>query len=154
MDQGRSERARTTTVLVVEDDALLRRLVGRYVELLGFAVVEAASGSDALTRFDRASAVVAALIDVALPGGMNGLDLAQALVRRAPSLPVVFISGRALPTQDAQEEPAPYRAFLEKPFTLDALARTLRQVCVDDIPTQILRPDSGALAGPSAVALR
>src|SRR5262245_43889161 len=111
-------RSGAGTVLVVEDDDVIRKLGARLLRGAGYFVLEAGSATEALAAArELAWHVDLLLTDVVLPG-MSGADLAQQLARRHPSLRVLFISGyprdvlveRGVAPPDAAE-------MLEKPYT-------------------------------------
>jgi PAS domain S-box-containing protein len=116
------------TILLVEDEATVRAAVRRMLDRFGYNVLEAGNGAEALRVFERsADRIDLLLTDVVMPG-QGGRALAEQLVARRPQLRVLFMSGytddeilhRGLLQPDA--------AFLEKPVTMDHLARALRQV--------------------------
>jgi two-component system cell cycle sensor histidine kinase/response regulator CckA len=117
------------TILVVEDEAPVRQLVARVLGGLGYRVMVAGTGAEALRTYQEAGLRFDLLLtDVVLPGGMQGTDLARELLARAPDLPVLYISGYA---RDAIVHSGRLDAgvnFLEKPFTPDALAAKVRTV--------------------------
>ena len=113
------------TVLVVEDDALVRGALAETLRELRYRVVEAADADAALALLDRGAAVDAILSDVAMPGGMDGVGFAHAARARSPGVPVVLatghvgaLDGRALP---------PGVGVLRKPLSRAAIAVALRR---------------------------
>jgi len=82
-------------VLVVEDNAQIRRLSATSLMALGYATVEAEDGPSALAILDREARVEVLFSDVVLPGGMNGFDLAREAKRRRPDLKVLHATGFA-----------------------------------------------------------
>ncbi len=119
--------AGTETVLVVEDEESVRRLVRSILERHGYRVIEAADGGEGLQRFEENEAEVALLLtDVVMPR-MDGPALAGLALARQPGLRVIYLSGYS---EDAVlAESAPGRAvFLEKPFTSARLMRAVRDV--------------------------
>lgn len=80
----------TLKVLVVDDEAPIRKLVRMNLERKGFAVIEASNGRDALTHLDETVSLL--LSDLSMPG-LDGVDLASEVHRRRPELPVLFMSG-------------------------------------------------------------
>jgi two-component system, cell cycle sensor histidine kinase and response regulator CckA len=113
------------TVLLVEDEAMLRELARRTLEGLGYRVLSAASGAEALEREEaHAGAIQILLTDVVMPG-MTGRALASEVRRRRPGICTLFVSGYA----DRIERPGRAdEALLPKPFTPVALAGKLREV--------------------------
>jgi PAS domain S-box-containing protein len=114
------------TILLVEDDAGVRSFTQRVLLMLGYQVIAARSGTEALALLDAHHGAVDLLVtDVVMPG-MNGRQLAEAVVARHPTVHVLFVSGY---TDDAivrrgvlQDEVS----FLAKPFSAVALASKLR----------------------------
>jgi CheY-like chemotaxis protein len=121
-------RTGSETVLLVEDEALVRRFARRVLQSQGYTILEAANGEEALALSDqRAEPIDVLVTDVVMPG-MSGKELASALVQRRPGLRVLYMSGY---TDDAIAEHGvlePGIALLEKPFTHDGLTDMLRRV--------------------------
>ena len=109
-------------MLVIDDEALVRDVVARMVEDLGYAAVTAADGQSGLDVVDR-QAVDAVLVDLTMPQ-MSGADVVGALRARRPGLPVVLCSGY---DRDGRG-PVQADAYLPKPFRIDALERTLAKL--------------------------
>jgi CheY-like chemotaxis protein len=107
------------TVLVVDDEDLVRDVVARMIEDLGYRVVSARDGASAIERLDSAS-IDAVLVDMSMPG-MSGAEVIDAVRARRPGLPVILCSGY---DRDGRG-PIEADAFLPKPFRLEALERTL-----------------------------
>jgi two-component system cell cycle sensor histidine kinase/response regulator CckA len=110
------------TVLVAEDDALVRGMIRRSLTEAGFTVIEAANGQEALRKAADEIRVDALLTDLAMPG-MGGRELAWRLRETQPGLPVLFISGYTddeVMRRGLLENGA---TFLEKPFSPELLAR-------------------------------
>lgn len=120
--RGRGER-----VLVVDDDAMVRRSTRRILERRGFVVLEAASGAEALREVERAEDIDVVVTDLVMPA-MSGPDLARELRKARPRLRLLFISGYAADTAAEREELDGGAAFLQKPFTPDALTAKLREL--------------------------
>lgn len=116
------------TVLVVEDQAEVRRLTTRVLEARGYTVLAAENGPDALQSADRyLKRIDLLLTDVVMPE-LNGRDLALRLTAQRRDLKVLFVSGytgEAIRQHGLLELGA---AFLQKPFTPDVLARKVRDV--------------------------
>jgi signal transduction histidine kinase/CheY-like chemotaxis protein len=116
------------TVLVVEDDELVRGLIDEVLAPLGYRVLITASGDDALKTSDSFPGPVDLLLtDVVMPG-MNGRQLAEVMRTRRPGIKVLFMTGYtqdALSTQGILE---PGVALIHKPLRPGTLARQIRQV--------------------------
>lgn len=111
------------TVLVVEDDEILRSLTGDAISLLGIYVIGCASADDALPMLECSPSIVLVMTDICMPGSMDGLKLAQVIWSRWPSLPVIVTSGnRTLPDGLLPS----HSMFLRKPWSLDALHQAVR----------------------------
>jgi two-component system, cell cycle sensor histidine kinase and response regulator CckA len=121
--QGGSE-----TLLLVEDEATVRASVRRLLEWHGYHVIEATDATDALRMYDEdPHAIDLVLTDVLMPG-MTGQELVHQLRTRNPELKVVYMSGyteRAIGDTGSMPHGT---GFVEKPFTVDTLMRTLREV--------------------------
>jgi two-component system, cell cycle sensor histidine kinase and response regulator CckA len=115
------------TILVVDDEEGVRRLVGAVLQNGGYTVLEAANGSAALTVYEKnAHKIDLVLADVVMPQ-MNGLELGQRLTDQNPRLPVLYMSGyRDTPLGSLPGKAV--KAFLNKPFTPDTLLAKVREV--------------------------
>ncbi|MBU2532312.1 MAG: response regulator, partial [Alphaproteobacteria bacterium] len=113
--------ATAATVLVVEDDVAVRATTVARVEHLGYHVVEAESGQQALDLLAGANDVDIILTDMVMPGGMTGADLARRVRQLYPGIKIIFSSGYAHDTR----LPADGTPWLRKPYTLAQLAETL-----------------------------
>lgn len=114
------------TVLVVEDEEAVRRLVHTALEQNGYRVLIAADGVEALKLISSHTGPLDLLItDLAMPG-MSGTELARKVTERLPGMEVLYISGYAEELRQSGEiEEA---RFLQKPFTPQALARKVREI--------------------------
>ena len=115
-------RLAARTVLVVDDEALVRDVLARMIEDLGYAAVTAPDGEAALELVGR-QRVDAVLVDLTMPR-MSGTQVIAALRRDHPDLPVVLCSGY---DRDARG-PIRADAYLPKPFRIEALERTLAEL--------------------------
>lgn len=115
------------TILLVEDEPGIRVLAAKHLTRLGYVVVPAASGPEALIAFDGHQGDIAlVLTDMIMPGGMTGAELAELLVKKKPSLPVIFSSGYSDNHASADLALQEGVNFLSKPFSLPALAQIVR----------------------------
>ncbi len=85
--------ARGETILVVEDDAAVRAIAIDVLNGLGYRILEASNGKDAIAAYERGGPIDLLFTDVIMPGGMNGPALAAELKRRQPGLRVLYTSG-------------------------------------------------------------
>jgi CheY-like chemotaxis protein len=118
----------TETILLAEDEAPVRGLAREVLQMLGYTVLEAASGEEALQHCQQHAGPVHLLVtDVVMPG-MSGPELAERLAAMASALKVLYLTGYA---DDAIAQHGLLEsgtALLHKPFTPDALARRVREV--------------------------
>jgi signal transduction histidine kinase len=114
-------------VLVVEDDAALRKLVTGLIASLGYAVIEASDGPAGVARLETAPRIDLLLTDIVLPNGMSGPALVKEAGLLRPGLKVLFMSGYA---QNALDDVGAEGggALLMKPFRKADLARRIRQL--------------------------
>jgi PAS domain S-box-containing protein len=120
------------TVLLVEDSGLLRRVTGEFLKRIGYTVIAAGDGPEALEIVqDHPGKIDLLLTDLAMPG-MNGQELARQLVARMPNLKVLYTSGYAGSIVQEHDLAGISTAFLEKPFTWQSLAQKVRTVLDHD----------------------
>ncbi len=81
-------------ILVVEDDAALRAVAEAILSSLGYRTSSVANGKAALAALDQTPEIDLLFTDLALPGGMSGIELAKLARERKPALKVLFVSGR------------------------------------------------------------
>ena len=113
-------------VLVVEDDALVRRYVMTQVGSLGYTTLEASNATEALDVLDNTDPVDLLFTDVIMPGQMNGRQLVDEALKRRPSLKTLFTSGY---TENAIVHHGHLNSgvlLLAKPYRLSDLARMIR----------------------------
>src|SRR5262249_4732614 len=120
------------TVLLVEDEESVRELVRETLKARGYTVIEAADGMAGLRVANAHSGTIHILItDVVMPG-MSGRELAKQVIKARPDIKVLYLSGY---TEDAIIHEGALEAgtaFLQKPFTLHALARKVREVLLGE----------------------
>ena len=111
------------TILVVEDQPEVLSMLADALKMVGYRVLTAAHPDDGLAIGDKhAEEIDLVLTDVVMPG-MNGPEMAQRLVFRHPSLRVLYLSGHDRETLGPLGVPEDGPAFLNKPFTMDALVK-------------------------------
>lgn len=115
-------------VLVVEDENSIREVLVEFISDAGYQILEAPSADIALGLVID-PAVRLLITDINLPGRNDGIDLARAARSAHPGIPVVFISGRASKLAEAGALADPV-AFLQKPFSVAELVRTVDRMAV------------------------
>jgi two-component system, cell cycle sensor histidine kinase and response regulator CckA len=120
-------RTGTLTVLVVEDEKGVRKLIKRLLGRQGYTILVAANANDARRLFDANPSIDLLLTDVVMPGS-SGPELVRQLVERRPALKVIYMSGYTDETIVHHGVLNPGIAFLHKPFTSQALGRKIQEV--------------------------
>jgi CheY-like chemotaxis protein len=132
MPQQQPELERgSETVLLVEDDPLVRRHAEALIASLGYEVIAAEHGGAALARVEEGCVPDLLFTDMVMPG-INGRELARKLRERWPNLPVLYSSGYAHGTL-TDDDPLPAKYILGKPYRRRELAERLRDV-LDEPP--------------------
>lgn len=121
------------TILLVEDEELVREMTNRILRKYGYTVLQAGHGKEALRVCETYKDKINLLItDIIMPGGMNGHDLAQRLVSLHPEMKILYMSGYTDNAFARQGVLIPGIAFLQKPFTPKSLIRKVRDIL--DLP--------------------
>jgi PAS domain S-box-containing protein len=116
------------TILLAEDSASLREMTREYLKSVGYTVLEAASGAEALQKAkDFDGTIHLLLTDVVMPA-MSGPDLARQIVLLRPRIKVILTSGYSDDAIARQGVLDPAVAFIQKPYRPKALARKIREV--------------------------
>jgi PAS domain S-box-containing protein len=115
-----------TTVLVVDDEPVVRLLVVEVLEDLGYGAIQAEDGSEGLRILGTNAQIDLLVTDVGLPGGINGRQLADAARVLRPELKVLFITGYAETAALGNGPLGPGLGVMTKPFALDSLATRIR----------------------------
>ncbi|HSI83979.1 MAG TPA: response regulator, partial [Candidatus Methylacidiphilales bacterium] len=104
-------------VLIADDDAAIRHVMRIHMEMNGFRVIEAASGSQVLTELDNKPDLI--LLDLMMPGGLNGEECLREIQKRSPGVRVIVVSGRI----DVEESKSEINAFefIAKPVDFSTL---------------------------------
>lgn len=124
------------TILVVEDESALRQAISESLTALGYRVLEAADGVEALTIIERNGSVIDLVLTDAVMPNMGGLDLIQRVRASHPQIKTMLMSGyanSASPTTISEEGGAGL-IFLQKPFAQAELAKAVRQVLFTSLP--------------------
>ena len=118
----RGNRAGTETIVLIEDEDLVRNALQQALESVGYRVIASPSPAEAVVEAESKD-VDLVITDVTMPG-MNGHEVAERLETSKPKLPILLISG-----YDAQpQENHAGRAVLQKPFPLAELTNAVREL--------------------------
>jgi len=134
-DAGESPKPRGT-ILIVDNDPVLRMLLAKFLAFVGYSVLEARLGSEALKLASCHPAPIDLLLtDVVMPG-MNGFELAAAFVGLQPDAKVLYMSGHVFDVSSVQEaaEKDP-DSFLVKPFWAEQLLEKVERILPDPEPS-------------------
>jgi CheY-like chemotaxis protein len=123
--EGNGE-AGVSTVLVVEDDVLIRMAVSDYLRGCGYRVIEASSGEEAQTIFRTGEPVEVLFSDVNIAGEMNGFALARWVREHFPDVRIILTSGVARIAERATE--LCEEVFLTKPYSYESLADHIKRL--------------------------
>jgi CheY-like chemotaxis protein len=120
------QRGQGETVLVVEDDHRVRRATCIRLVDLGYCVLEASDGKAALEVLSQHPETRVLFSDLAMPGGMSGLELINRVHELYPSVHIILTSGYSAELLDGEEEHLGFRV-LRKPYHRVDLARVFRE---------------------------
>lgn len=115
----------TATILVVEDELLIRMDVVDRLQTEGFQTLEAGTGQDALNQMEGDGQIDIVFTDVDMPGNVNGIVLAHKVRERWPSVGIIVTSGQAVIDSDALPEGA---RFFAKPYEMKAIFATIAEM--------------------------
>jgi PAS domain S-box-containing protein len=121
-------RGGTGTILLVEDDAVVRDLARRILKQGGYAVLAASSAREAIAIAEGQAAPNLVITDVVMPGGMNGVQLGERLARSCPGVPVLYMSGYTEDTSLLSAAVDKKLPFLAKPFQPSELLRKVEEL--------------------------
>jgi signal transduction histidine kinase/CheY-like chemotaxis protein/HAMP domain-containing protein len=119
------------TILLVEDEQVLREMAHLILQDCGYQVLDAGCGAEALQVWELNSGRIdLVLSDVVMPGGMSGRELAERLLASRPKLRIIFTSGYNVEETNTDFFRRDGAAFLQKPYTRADLAKAVRE-CLD-----------------------
>lgn len=122
------------TVLVVEDDILIRLMVVEALQDDGYAVIQAANVFEAIAAVGRNPSFDALVTDVDMPGNLTGLDLAEMVSSVSPSTQIIVVSGR-----DVSSDIRTGWTFMTKPYSLNQLLNLLNTSDATTLAPQMAR---------------
>ena len=143
------------TILLVEDESALRRLLRATLQRQGYKIVEAKDGSEALSICQRDSAINLIVSDLVMPR-MNGLQLREKVAELRPNIRFLLISGYAEDFIASPEQTAKLGDFLEKPFLTEELTRKVHELLnrtekqeqtASNVPLALERHNRGRASG-------
>jgi DNA-binding NtrC family response regulator len=121
----------TETILIVEDEAALRRILKIALEKAGYRVLEASNGRQAIASWENAPGKIDLLLtDMVMPEGVSGRDLATRLRTLQPGLPVIYTSGYSPELSDPAVVVEKQSFFLAKPYKPAEMLALVRR-CLD-----------------------
>jgi len=115
------------TILVIEDDALVRAALVDVLETLGYHAIEATDGQAALALHEAHAGEIALVLSDWVMPGMGGLELVQALQTRDPTLKILMLTGHPLNQETRETVPANVVGWTFKPPSLEQLAQDLNK---------------------------
>jgi CheY-like chemotaxis protein len=125
------------TILIVEDEPVLREMTRDILKDCGYEILEASSGKDALDVWSRRARKIDLLLtDMVMPEGVSGVDLAEQLLVGQPNLKVIFTSGYTADQVSSEVLAKTQAHFLQKPYSHSGLAKAVRD-CLDKNAPQI-----------------
>ncbi len=128
----------TETLLIVDDECIVRRFVGKLLQRLGYTVLQAASGTEALGVWQEHKARIQLLLtDICMPNNMNGQDLAQRLLAEKPDLPVIYTSGYGDNLEVGKLKLVEGVNFISKPYQIKQLTDLLRKHFDQESPVMV-----------------
>ena len=119
-------------VLLVEDNDEVREVTKQRLEQLGYEVLEAGSGQEAVNILEAGHNADLVFSDVVMPGGMSGFDVVRWVRSNVPAIKVLLASGFADDVVRDQERPLADIKILRKPYNRSALAHALRRALDED----------------------
>jgi len=123
-----SDEPGRATLLVVDDEEMVRRLAARMLFTLGYRVLEAGSAQEAVRLLQHGGHhITAVLTDVVMPG-LGGRELGETIARSWSQIRVLYMSGFAENRMLREGALDPAVPFIQKPFTSDQLGRKLREL--------------------------
>jgi PAS domain S-box-containing protein len=127
-DETAAKASRGATIMLVEDDDAVRNVAARVLKRAGFAVLEASNGHDAVELYKVTDCCADLILtDVVMPE-MNGPEMARHILDVNPSAKILFMSGYTADRVVRENLLAPGSAFIEKPFSPEALIRKAREI--------------------------
>lgn len=123
----REKAEATPLILMVDDDAMIRRMTGDMLEMEGYRVLEAASGKEAVQLFiEYSDQISLVMLDLLLPD-LGGMDVFNRIRKIRPDIQVIFVSGYPVEMEEVEKQGSQFH-FLKKPFEFKSLFSLLRDL--------------------------
>jgi CheY-like chemotaxis protein len=133
-EESKVSQSTHETVLVVEDEVLIRTAIAEYLRHCGFRVVEASSADEALTVLDKTDIRVDIVFsDVKMPGSMDGFGLAKWVRENKPELKVI-LTGSVEKAADAAGDLCEHGPHLQKPYEPQQVIEWIRRLLASNPP--------------------
>lgn len=123
---GKDPQTESPTVLVVEDELLVREVIADYLQDCGFRVVEAGNADDAIKMLRTEVRIDVVFSDVQMPGSLDGFDLARWIRREQPNVKIILTSGLARAA--AASELCADGLLMAKPYRHGEVERRIRSL--------------------------
>jgi two-component system chemotaxis response regulator CheY len=117
----------TTSVLVVDDSAMVRKQVSAALRSIGYTVLEAVDGIDALEKLELSAELRLIVCDVNMPR-MNGIEFLESLGSRASTIPIVMLTTEGQPELMQRAKSLGAKGWIVKPFKPEFLAATAKKL--------------------------
>jgi DNA-binding NtrC family response regulator len=125
---------RKVTVLIVEDELLIRWSIAEYLQDCGFTVISASHGEEAVAAIkDYTSKIDVVFSDIRMPGEMDGFGLARWIEANRPDMAVILTSGHAGAEEAAHELCEKHGEIMRKPYSFEDVATRLRHALKPNI---------------------
>jgi CheY-like chemotaxis protein len=125
--QTRDGEPMPCTILVVEDEVLIRLMIAEYLREFGYTVLEAKNGDEAAKLLDGGDEVDVVFSDVRMPGRIDGLALAKWIARNRPEIGVLLTSAY-VPPADLSDSGATVSSLVRKPYTPGEVLSRIREL--------------------------
>ncbi len=151
-----TELRRTGSILIVDDEGELLEISVSYLEARGYTLLSAHSGSEALDLLSENGPVDVLVTDIVMGGGMDGMELAQAVRILYPQTLIIYSSGFPADALSTRSLPLADSLVLQKPYRLSELGASIdqalgiRQILMTSSPTHAAPIAEDAFAGPAS----
>lgn len=128
MNDSPGAEAKPLKILFVEDDPQIRKFISLTLRSVGYEVIEAVDGPQAMQMIDECHAADLLLTDLVLPGGVGGIEIAQSFGEKFPDGKIIFSTGFLDRSAVSQSEHFVGVEVLIKPYDAEALVSTIESL--------------------------